>query len=160
MEKSNIIVKISGDSAEFKKAIEKAEQTLEEFKKTSQDVSKYVNGWAAQLTKWGLALHGLEKTWEILKMGISIFTEMGNSLKRVSERTGIAVSSLSALKYAAEQSGTSFETMVDSLKTFQEQLGAVQLGDPGILPLNILVHPASAYRPFNFQVNVVEQNHF
>lgn len=156
----DLIVRISADTAGMRSAIAQANKSLMEFGKTAQDVSNYVNGWSAKMTKWGLAIHGLERAWAILKHGIDIFTEMGNALKRVSERTGVAVSNLSALKYAAEQSGTSFETMVDSLKTFQEQLGVAQLGDPGILPLNILVHPASAYRPFNFQVNVVEQNHF
>lgn len=156
----DLIVRISADTAGMRSAIAQANKSLTEFGKTAQDVSNYVNSWSTKLAKWGLVIHGLKQSWEVLNAGIAIFAEMGNSLKSVSDRTGIAVSNLSALKYAADQSGTSFETMVDSLKTFQSQLGVAQLGDPGILPLDILVHPASAYRPFNFQVNVVEQNHF
>lgn len=133
MDKNELIVKISGDTAELRRALSNADKSLKEFGETAQDISHYVNHWSVKLSAFGLAFNAVEKGWNILKAGISIFTEMGDSLKRISERTGVAVSSLSAMKYAAEQSGSSFETMVDSMKTFQEQLGAAQLGDQGAI---------------------------
>lgn len=90
MNKNKLLVKISGDTSELRRALSDADKSLEEFGKTAQDVSNYVNGWSTQMAKWGLAFNAVEKGWNILKAGISIFTEMGDSLKRISERTGVA----------------------------------------------------------------------
>ena len=90
MNKNKLLVKNSGDTSELRRALSDADKSLEEFGETAKDVSNYVNGWSAQMAKWGLAFNAVEKGWNILKAGISIFTEMGDSLKRISERTGAA----------------------------------------------------------------------
>jgi hypothetical protein len=45
-----------------------------------------------------------------------IFADMGDEINKASQRTGIAVEELSALKYAADQSGSSLGDLEVSLK--------------------------------------------
>ena len=133
MDKNELIVKISGDTAELRRALSNEDKSLKEFGETAQDISHYVNHWSVKLSAFGLAFNAVEKGWNILRAGVGIFTEMGTALQKVSAQTGIAVGKLSALKYAAEQTGANFDTAVDAMKTFQEQLGAAQLGDQGAI---------------------------
>jgi len=72
MNKNKLLVKISGDTSELRRALSDADKSLEEFGETAKDVSNYVNGWSAQMAKWGLAFNAVEKGWNILKAGISI----------------------------------------------------------------------------------------
>lgn len=133
MNENELIVVIAGDTSGLRAALTSADRELQQFTQTAQDVSNYVNGWSTRMAKWGLVINGFQNTWNILKTGVGIFTEMGTALQKVSAQTGIAVGKLSALKYAAEQTGANFDTAVDAMKTFQEQLGAAQLGDQGAI---------------------------
>lgn len=132
-------------------AIFGANQKMEEMSDTAQ---KEADAWKQKNNDIDERINRLQELSQYENLTNQENAEMELLLNQL-QKAGVNVNEM-----FDEQSGTSFETMVDSIKTFQQQLGVAQLGDPGILPLNILVHPASAYRPFNFQVNVVEQNHF
>ena len=56
------------------------------------------------------------------------FANVGDTLQKMSLRTGIAVESLSSLKFAAEQSGASLETLEKGIKTMQRSLLDADLG--------------------------------
>jgi len=49
--------------------------------------------------------------------------EFGDALDKASKRTGFTVESLGGLKFAAEQSGTSFDKLIDGLKDFTKNSG-------------------------------------
>lgn len=61
------------------------------------------------------------------------FAEAGDALDKMSQRTGIAVESLSALKYAAGQSGTSIEQIEDAIKDMSKNLVDAQAGSQGLV---------------------------
>ena len=126
-------------------AIFGANQKMEEMSDTAQ---KEADAWKQKNNDIDERINRLQELSQYENLTNQENAEMELLLNQL-QKAGVNVNEM-----FDEQSGTSFET------TFQQQLGVAQLGDPGILPLNILVHPASAYRPFNFQVNVVEQNHF
>ena len=54
---------------------------------------------------------------------VGMATNTGRRLQEVSDRTGLTVERLSALKAVAEDGGTNFETLEKSLLTFQKTLG-------------------------------------
>lgn len=54
-----------------------------------------------------------------------LFASMGDGLGDMSKRTGISVESLSQLRYAAEQSGTSLEQVEVSVKRMQKSIAGV-----------------------------------
>jgi len=57
-----------------------------------------------------------------------VFSDMGDSIAKMSARTGIGVESLSELGYAAEMSGTSMESFEKSVRTMQKTLVAAAGG--------------------------------
>lgn len=52
----------------------------------------------------------------------SVFASMGDSLAKMSGRTGVSVESLSELGYAADQSGADLETLEAALRRMQKQV--------------------------------------
>ncbi|MBR0193347.1 MAG: hypothetical protein IJQ31_14905 [Thermoguttaceae bacterium] len=64
-----------------------------------------------------------------LKQAMTTFMEFGDALAKTSQRVGIGVESLGALKFAAEQCGANFDILTDGIKKFQNQLGAASMGD-------------------------------
>lgn len=53
---------------------------------------------------------------------LAIFQKYGDALDKTSQRTGVAVESLSELRFAAEQSGSNLETFEKGLKTAQRSI--------------------------------------
>src|SRR4051812_22911691 len=58
-----------------------------------------------------------------------VFDSMGSALNDASQRTGIAVESLSALKFAAEQSGGSLEEVESGLRKMSKLISGVSEGN-------------------------------
>ena len=124
---------VACDTTAVQEELKKANESLTSFQKVAEDVSKHFHGLRANIAVIGLAFQGLEKGFSWIKTGIAQFTAFGDQLDKMSIRTGIAAQSLSAMKFAAEQSGAGFEELCDAVKTFQEQLGAAKLGDAGAI---------------------------
>jgi hypothetical protein len=57
------------------------------------------------------------------------FAEMGAEMARMSQRTGASVESLSALGYAAENSGVGMESLETGLKKMQKAVGEASMGN-------------------------------
>jgi len=126
---------VKADSAQMQSALKQADAELKKFGKTAEAVSSYVNSWATKAQRAALACAGLQAVASTLSGTLkgltNSFAGFGEQLSSAALRSGISAASLSKLKYAAEQCGTSFETALDAVKTFQEQLGAASLGDTG-----------------------------
>jgi TP901 family phage tail tape measure protein len=58
-----------------------------------------------------------------------VFADMGDEINKSSQRTGVAVEELSALKYAADQSGSSLDDLETSLKHLSKTVTAAGQGD-------------------------------
>jgi len=63
-----------------------------------------------------------------LRNMINDFAELGDSFDKMSQRTGVSVEALSGLKFAAEQSGASIETVETGIRNMQRVLLDVQQG--------------------------------
>ena len=108
---ANLVVRITGNSAQLNKAVDKAETRLGRFKKGAGKVFKAL-GTAAKggAIAAGAAIAGLAIA------GIKNFADLGDELDKMSARTGFSVEALGELKFAAEQSGTNLDTVESAAK--------------------------------------------
>lgn len=138
---NSLVVYISGDSSEVEATLKKATRSLKDFEKDTQKASKAMMLTMAGATKsfalFSVCAMGVTQVagsvFSSVQSLVGSFTEFGKQMDLTSRRTDIAVSDLSRLRYAADQTGTDFETLADAIKTFQEQIGAVKLGDAGTI---------------------------
>ena len=63
-----------------------------------------------------------------LAAGVQTFTDWGDELAKMSDRTGISVASLSELTHAALQSGASIEELENAVKLLQKNLWTAAAG--------------------------------
>ena len=104
-------VELFTDDTKLKQGLRLAENSVKKFGTSVSHIGVSMMGaGAAILAPLGLAVHEYAKA--------------GAELKEMSERTGVAVESLSALKYAASQTGTSLEALGNGLKMSQKLLGS------------------------------------
>lgn len=61
------------------------------------------------------------------------FASMGDQITKASQRTGIAAETLQGLKYAAEQSGASFEDLETGIKKMQKAVVEASKGNDGAI---------------------------
>jgi hypothetical protein len=92
--------------------------------------SKQLDATAKKLKSFGESIAKIGATMIAAGTGITTplvaaamqFASMGDELNKASQRTGIAVEHLSMLKYAAEQSGASFEDLESGLRKMQKAI--------------------------------------
>ncbi len=104
----------------FHKGLNKAQKSLDAFSQ------KAMKAGAALSAAAGTVLVTLTAT-------AKAFADQGDKLDKMSQRTGVAVESLSALDYAAGLSGTSLERLEDSLKDMSKNLVDAGQGSQGIV---------------------------
>lgn len=130
-----LLVQVKADTAQMKTALDKADKSLTQFGKAAEKVEKKMNAW--NFNRMVTSLQAVTSMASGVISSVSGITqaivEYAAELDKASAKTGISVEQLSALRYAAEQSGSDFETLIDGIKTFSEQLGAAQLGDQGAI---------------------------
>lgn len=88
------------------------------------------------LTGWADGLKSVGKQWALAgSAGVGaflgaakVFADTGSQLDDMSQRTGASVEALSALKYAAEQSGTSLEAIETGVKKLSVNLAEATSG--------------------------------
>ena len=134
---NEITVTIQGDSAQLVQALEKAEKSLENFGNSAEKVADSMSGIKSGLVNFAALTESFQNVYSaVSSIGqalINTFVAVGDELDKMADRTNISVENLSKLKYAAEMSGSGFDTVIDGLKTFNEQLGAARLGDMGAI---------------------------
>lgn len=104
--------------------------------------SRQLESWGRGITAVGSKIAGVGA----IGMGLALavrsgmdlaaisFAETGAELERMSERTGIAVETLSALKFAADQSGVEVEQLEVGIKKMQK---ALESGNPALAKLGL-----------------------
>ena len=141
MPSNDLSVKITTDTVE----LVKAEKELGKFQKSFQSLNAEME---RNHTSWGkttsvitaastafTAINAAVTQYVIapLKQAMTTFMEFGDSLSKTSQRVGIGVESLGALKFAAEQCGANFEILTAGIQKFQDTLGAAQMGEAGAI---------------------------
>ncbi len=91
------------------------------FSKALDGAKKKLEAFGESLTKIGTAMSAMGAAIVApLALAAQQFASMGDEVNKASQRTGVAVEELSALKYAAEQSGASFEDLQKGIQKMQK----------------------------------------
>ena len=112
------------------------------FKQNATAVTRDMKQMSTQLAnEWGISAKFIAGSAVAMATGIalairSVINE-ADKMGGTSEQLGIAVDQLSALKYAAEQSDVSFETLTQSLTKLNMALGAVAGGNAEANPATL-----------------------
>ena len=108
-----LLVDVLARTTGLQKGLKKGETQMQRFKKVAGNVAA---GIAAAFSV------------NALRNMISDFAELGDMFDKMSQRTGVSVEALSGLKFAAEQSGASIETLEMGIRNMQRVLLDVQQG--------------------------------
>ena len=139
---NELSIPVNLDTTQYNAKLAKAEELLKKFESATETVNKTMgNKWnqmAAGVAVYSTALKnvsGAINSYIIqpLAGAVNAFVQFGDNFSKTSQRIGIGVEALGGLKFAAEQCGSNFETLTDGVKTFQNILGAAQMGDTGAL---------------------------
>jgi hypothetical protein len=111
---AELIVKISADATELKKAlaesekdIEKTGKSFDQFVKDNKQAFKTVG---VAVTAFGAAITGT------LVLAVKSFAGLGTELKELSQKTGISVESLSELKYVGDMTSVSLADLAIAIR--------------------------------------------
>ena len=125
---NSINVTITGDSTQLTKAVMDAERHLNGFRKTMDDVGKYVNSWTVKMQAVSMVFVGLRNAFQVTYAVVNniagSFMEFGGQLSKTSQRIGMSVESLGGLKYAAIASAR-FVMLFDFIIYGKYQLSSV-----------------------------------
>src|SRR5262245_20603200 len=117
---ASLIIDIEARFARF-------EQALNQVKHSGQDTANVLNrafgGLTTTLRAFGVALSAAAVGFHF--KGI---IDAADDLNTMNERTGVSVERLAGLRYAAEQTGTSFETVTGALDHLQRAMGEAGSG--------------------------------
>lgn len=102
-------VEILANTTKFEKGLKRAQARMKAFGSGVQSIGLKV------------AAAGVAMTAPFVIAG-KVFAKMGDDLEKMSRRTGVAVESLSALGFAAEQSGSDIQTLEKGIKTMQRSV--------------------------------------
>ena len=146
---NEIHIPITGSTEDIDNKLKDAEKSFAHFtQKTAGEVEKYeakmlkmaeaTTGFAATASRLGNIATGVKSAFDMVSgavssvLGsISTIADFNDSLDKTALRTGLTVEQLSGLKFAAEQCGSGYEVAVDGIKTFNNLLGAANMGDQG-----------------------------
>ena len=108
-----LLVDVLARTSGLQKGLKKGQQSMQQFKKVAGNIAA-----------------GIAAAFSInaLRNMINDFAELGDMFDKMSQRTGVSVEALSGLKFAAEQSGASIETLEIGIRNMQRVLLDVQQG--------------------------------
>lgn len=104
------VIELGLDSDGVTSGLDKLQGQMRRFGKTLQNIGKQA------------AIAGAAITAPFV-LAVRKFTDLGSELQDASVRTGVSVEALSALKFAAEQSGASFENLEKGIRFLQKSGG-------------------------------------
>lgn len=108
-------VKLTLDDSELVKGLKNSQRKMAKFGESIGDVG-------TQFAKAGLAITAP------MMIATKVFASAGDELNEMSERTGVAVESLSALKFAAEQGGADVAALEKGLRVMTKTIGDAERG--------------------------------
>ena len=108
-----LLVDVLARTTGLQKGLKRGETQMQRFKQVAGNVAA-----------------GIAAAFSInaLRNMINDFAELGDMFDKMSQRTGVSVEALSGLKFAAEQSGASIETVETGIRNMQRVLLDVQQG--------------------------------
>lgn len=137
-----ISVKITADDSGFQSSVKNAENTTKNFGKSLQDN-------AAKFAKWGAVAAGAAAA-----AGAAIWKSQARSidaLAKTSDKLGIAVQDLQALRFAAEQTGVSTQTLDTALQRMtrrvSEAAGGTGVATKALEELNLNAQDLQSLAP-------------
>lgn len=133
---NDLVVVLSADSSNLQKGLDDAERMLIRFSNTAHNITNN------PLERFIFNLSNLRNALSLLHNTISTiigtiqnfvngFVQLGDALDKASIRTGISVDSLGGLKFAVEQCGGNFESLINSIRKFSSTVGDALNGDAG-----------------------------
>lgn len=111
-----ILLKLGGDDSPLNAVLNRASAKLTAFGKGISSIGSRFSSWGKSASVYAGALAAP------LAASIQQFTSMGDALDKMSARLGVSVESLSELKYAAEQSGSSLADVESGIKSMSEKV--------------------------------------
>ena len=99
-------VELLADDSALQKGLKKAEQSVKQFGVSVGKIGAGLAGIGAAITAPLIA-------------ATNTFADTGSALNDMSDRTGVSVERLSELGFAAEQTGTSMETVEGGIRKMQ-----------------------------------------
>jgi phage-related protein len=105
-------VELFADNSKLVKGLRAAERQVKDFGNKIRNIGAAIAGIGMAVTA---PLAGM----------VTLFTSSGDQLSKMAQRTGVAVESLSQLRYAASQCGTDIETLEKSLQLMSKNLAAM-----------------------------------
>ena len=121
---NGIIVPISVDTVNIVAQFNQVETIIQKFQKSVNqslvNISNNISSFKVNLATASLAMQGLTTGLNAIRTTIQAtigdFIKFGDALDKASARTGISVSNLSGLKFAAEQSGGNARSKVNKIQ--------------------------------------------
>ena len=127
-----IVIQIQGDGESAKRALdmveEKMRQTGETAEREGGRISNAMERVKSSLETVGLYMGIREGVQALKEMTLGSF-ELGETLQRASAKTGLAVETLSTLKYAAATTGGDFEGLSAAVAKMDKTIGAATSGN-------------------------------
>ncbi len=123
-----ITIKIEADSTTANNALHLVEEHLRSLREESGGTSVAIERVKGALETVGLYM-GIREAIDGLKEMTVGSLELGESLSKMHEKSGLSVESLSVLRYASKVTGSDFEALVASLSKFENTIGKAADGD-------------------------------
>lgn len=108
IEAGRAFLKLLVDDNEFRVGLEKGLRQLNGFAKSAATIGAALGGAGAAITTPFIA-------------ALKVFSDTGSALADMKARTGLSAESMSVLKYAAEQTGTSLEAVEKAARELQDK---------------------------------------
>jgi hypothetical protein len=132
MATKGVVIQITGDGASAAKALELVDQHLRETaaagKESASDISEAMETIRRRLEIVGLDL-GIYAAVDGLKELVTSTLEFGEAIEKAHAQTGLAVSTLSTLHYAAAITGSEFDSLTSAVSKMDKTIGMATEGD-------------------------------
>ena len=132
----SVAIGIIGKDINFQQIINQSTQSIENFQQTIQNGITEMPGFQgilAYFRDFTATLAAVDqlarRTWGIFKAAVTEFSDFGDSVAKMSRRTGIGAHDLSLLGFAAEQSGTSLADVGNGMRYLNRNLAEAGRGN-------------------------------
>lgn len=127
-----VTIVIQGDGESAARALELVRENLKKTGETAKheasEIAEAMERVTSALERVGLYL-GAREAIEGMKELVTSSLELGESLQKANQQTGLAVETLSVLHYAAAMTGSSFEGLTSAASKMGSTIGAATQGD-------------------------------
>ena len=127
-----IVIQISGDGESAKAALElvreQLAETAEKAKEYGSEIGEAMERVKNTLETVGLYL-GIREAIDAMKELMGGSLELGETLEKASQKTGLAVETLSTLHYAAAITGSDFDGLTSAVAKMDKAIGAATAGN-------------------------------